>query len=78
MKSRITMTVYLSAKIEENIMRLKTNYIWNPSTWTCENGKYSKIIIGDTEIKLDKITEAKNLLHEKLLYINIYLFYLPF
>ena len=23
------------------------DYIWNPATWRCENGKYLAIIIGD-------------------------------
>ena len=27
------------------------DYIWNPSTCTCENGKYLGSIIGDSVIK---------------------------
>ena len=33
-------------------------YIWNPSTCTCENGKYSASIIGDSVIIYDETIEA--------------------
>ena len=35
----------------------KKDYIWNPATCICENGKYLAIIIGDSMIKYDEIIE---------------------
>ena len=35
------------------------DYIWNPRTCTCENGKYLVNIIGDSVITCDKIIEVK-------------------
>ena len=34
------------------------DYIWNPSTCTCENGKYLESIIGDSVIKSNEIIEV--------------------
>lgn len=49
------------------------NYIWNSSTCTSENGKYSKIIIGDREITLDKIIEATKIIARKTIaYKNLF------
>ena len=40
------------------------NYIWNPATGSCENGKYLASIIDDSAIMCDEIikvdTEAKS------------------
>ena len=35
----------------------KNDYIWNPATCSCENGKYVGSIIDGSVIKYDKITE---------------------
>ena len=35
----------------------KKNYIWNPATCSCENGKHVASIIDYLVIKCDKITE---------------------
>ena len=34
------------------------NYIWNPATGSCENGKYLASIIDDSAIMCDEIIEA--------------------
>ena len=33
-------------------------YIGNPTTWSCENGKYLTNIMNDSVIKCDEIIEA--------------------
>ena len=35
------------------------NYIWDPSTCTCENGKYSGSMIGDETIEVKKTIPTK-------------------
>ena len=35
------------------------DYIWSPSTCTCENGKYLKCVIGDLIVTCDVIIEVK-------------------
>ena len=40
---------------------MKKSYIWNPSTYTCENGKYLGSIIDDSVITCDEIIEEKKL-----------------
>ena len=37
---------------------LKKDYIWNPATCTCKNGKYVVSVIGDSVITCDEIIEA--------------------
>ena len=54
-KSGIAINVDVSAKIRENIMLTKNNYIRNPSTCTFENFKHSKSIICDSVIMCDEI-----------------------
>ena len=61
----------------------RKNYIWDPSTCTYKNGKYSESIIGDSAITCDRITGAwQKLLQQKLFQQNllqqISLFYSPF
>ena len=34
------------------------NYIWNPSTYSCKNGKYLASIMNDSGITCDKIIDA--------------------
>ena len=59
------------------------NYIWDPSTCTYKNGKYSESIIGDSAITCDRIIGVwQKLLQQKLFQQNllqqISLFYSPF
>ena len=54
-KSRITINLDVSSKIQENIMFVKKNYIWNSSKYTCENGKS---IIVDSIVIYDEIIEV--------------------
>ena len=57
-KSGITVNVGVkSVKIRKNIVCEK-DYIWNPATCTCENGKYVGSIIDDLVVTCDEITEA--------------------
>ena len=34
------------------------NYVWNPATCSCKNGKYLASIIDDSVIRCDKIIDA--------------------
>ena len=36
------------------------NYIWNPATYSCENGKYLASITDDSAITCDEIIESYN------------------
>ena len=45
----------------EKTSSVKKSYIWNPSTYTCENGKYLGSIIDDSVITCDEIIEEKKL-----------------
>ena len=40
----------------------KKDYIWNPATCSCENGKYVGGIINDSVIKCDKIIETTKII----------------
>ena len=51
----ITINVDVSAK---NIIFVRKNYIWNPATCSCKNGKYLASIIDNSVIKCDEIIEA--------------------
>ena len=53
-KSGITINVDTGV---ENIIYVKKNYIWNPTTCSCENGKYLANIIDDSVITCDEIIE---------------------
>ena len=45
----------------------KINYIWNPSTYPCENSKYlDSIITGDSVITCDEIRGWPKLFQQKL------------
>ena len=37
------------------------DYIWNPSTWSCDNGKYLASIMDDSAIMYDKVLESYNI-----------------
>ena len=43
------------------------NYIWNPSTCSSKNGKYSGGIMGDSVVTHDGIMEATKTITTKLL-----------
>ena len=45
----------------------KKDYIWNPSTCTCENGKHFGSIIGDLVIMNHEINEVTKTVPKKLL-----------
>ena len=55
-KSDLRNFVNVSSKIKKNMCQ--RYYIWNPSTCTCENGKYLGSIIGDSVITCDKVIEV--------------------
>ena len=38
----------------------KKDYVWNPATCDCENGKYLAIIMDDSAITCDEITESND------------------
>ena len=41
---------------------VQKQYVWNPATRSCENGKYLANIIDDSEITFDKIIEETKLI----------------
>ena len=49
----------MSAKILQKHHVCGKDYIWSPSTSTCENGKYLESIIGDSIVICDGIIEVK-------------------
>ena len=51
----ITINVDVSAK---KIIHVKKDYIWNPATCSCKNGKYLGSIIDDSVITCDEIIDA--------------------
>ena len=51
------MTINLDVSIK-NVMYVKKDYVWNPSTCNCENGKYLAIIMDDLAIMCDEIIES--------------------
>ena len=42
----------------KNVMYVKKNYIWNPPTRNCENGKYLASIMNDSAITFDEVIES--------------------
>ena len=59
------------------------DYIWNPATWSCKNGKYLASIIDDSVITCDEIIKKqkqfqKALMKKRPAKPKIYIFYLPF
>ena len=50
----ITVNVDVSVK---NAMYVKKDYIWNPATCSCENGKYFASIMVDSTITCDDIAK---------------------
>ena len=57
-KSGITINADASVKIRKNIIYAKKDYIWNPATCCCENGKYLASIFDDSIITCDEIIET--------------------
>ena len=55
----MTINVGVSTKIKKKLC-VQKNYIWNPSTCTCENGRYTRSIIDDSVITCDEIIEETN------------------
>ena len=55
-KSGIMITVNVSAK---NLKYVKKTYIWNPSAYSCKNGKYLASIIDDSVITCDEVIDVK-------------------
>lgn len=51
-KSGVTINVYVTAKIRENIC--VQNYIWSRSAFTCENGQNFGSIVDDSVITHDE------------------------
>ena len=41
----------------KNAVYVKKDYVWNPATCNCENGKYLASIMYDSAIMCDKIIE---------------------
>ena len=59
-KSGITINVGVIVIIQKNIIcdACKKYYTWNPTTFSCENGKYLGSVIGDSEIRCDETINA--------------------
>ena len=38
----------------------ENDYVWNPATCNCENGKYLASIMGDSTIICDKVIQPQN------------------
>ena len=55
-KSGIIINVNASAK---NIIYVKKNYIWNPATCSCKNGKYLASITDNSMITCDEVMDAE-------------------
>ena len=48
-------------------MYIKRDYIWNPSTCNCKNGKYLASIINDSVITLIKLQNRQKWFQQKVL-----------
>ena len=53
----VTINVDVSVK---NVMYVKEDYIWNPSTCSCENEKYLASIMEYLAITCDEVVESYN------------------
>ena len=42
----------------KNALLVKKDYVWNPVTCNCENGKYLASIMDDSAIMCDEIIES--------------------
>ena len=68
----------------KNIIYVKKDYIWNPSTCSCENGKYLATIIEYSAVMYDELIERDDAEKKKLMKWKqsvkrkIYIFYLHF
>ena len=51
----------------KNIIYVKKDYIWNPSTCSCENGKYLATIIEYSAIMYDELIERDDAEKKKLM-----------
>ena len=56
MNGGITINVDVSVK---NIIYVKKNYIWNPSTCICENRKYLARIVDDSVTMCDEVKKKQ-------------------
>ena len=52
-KKGTTISIVASVKIQNNVVCVWKNYIWNPATCSCGNGKYLDSFIAYDEI-IDK------------------------
>ena len=56
---------WCKCKFQKNIMCVKKNYIWNPRTCCCENGKYVISIIDDLMSSCDEIIKETKIIPTK-------------
>ena len=52
---------------------MQGNYIWNPATCICENGKYLRSSIGDSVITCNGIIKATKTVQTKSSSTNFYI-----
>ena len=76
-KNVVTTNTDVSADITENIMFVE-KIIWSPSTCTCENGKYSRSINGDSAITRLETIEVIETIPTKTIVIKVCIFQLHF
>ena len=50
-------TINVDANVK-NAMFVKKDYVWNPSTYNCENGKYLATIMDNSVIMCDEVIES--------------------
>ena len=48
----VGITINVDVRVK-NLLYVKKNYIWNPATCNCENGKYLASIMNDSAITCD-------------------------
>ena len=53
---RITINVYVNVDMWKRLC--EKDYVWNPATCNCENGKYLASIMDDSAIICDKVIDA--------------------
>ena len=59
--------VNVGVSVKSIIYVKKKNYIWNPTTCSCENGKYLASIIDNSVITCDEIIDAEaTISHKKM------------
>ena len=50
-------TIYVNVSVK-NVYACEKDYVWNPSTCNCVNGKYIASIIDDSAIMFDEVIES--------------------